>query len=192
VRAGAVVGAMAGAVVGTGFGAGLLVASAAPAAAHTALKASSPKDGGKIAVAPSRLLMEFTEPILGVGSQVVVRGPDGTDYRSGAAQIVDNKLTLPLKPLGPAGAYRVTFRVVAADGHSLTSGMRFTLTKPGPAAGGAKAVAQPAPLVPVTAYDAAKSVNNAPPWGAWVGGTIAVLSISGAVAFGRRVTRGLD
>ncbi|HEX6472791.1 MAG TPA: copper resistance CopC family protein [Streptosporangiaceae bacterium] len=165
-----------------------LAALAGPAGAHTALKASSPKDGGTMDVAPSRLVMEFTEPILTVGYRVVVRGPDARAYQSGAAQIVDNTLTQPLNPLGPAGEYKVTFRVVAADGHPLTSGMRFTLTKPGPASGGAKAEARPAPLAAVPS----NSVNNAPPWATWTAAAIVAVAISGAVFFGRRATHDLD
>jgi copper resistance protein C len=167
--------------------AGFSAALAGPAGAHTALKASSPKDGGKIGVAPSQLIMEFTEPILTVGYRVVVEGPNGRPYQAGAAQITDGTLTQPLNPLGPIGTYRVSFRVVAADGHPLTGGMRFTLTKPGPAAGGAKAEVQPAPLAQVST-----DVNNAPGWAPWVGGTVAVILISGAALFGRRVTRDLD
>ncbi|HEX6473052.1 MAG TPA: copper resistance CopC family protein [Streptosporangiaceae bacterium] len=171
--------------------AGLSAVVAGPAGAHTALKASSPKDGGKIAVAPSRLVMEFTEPILTVGYRVLVQGPDGHPYQAGAAQITDNRLTQPLSPLGPAGTYRVSFRIVAADGHPLTSGMRFTLTNPGPAAGGAKADAQAdVQLAPIA--QVSSNVNNAPGWAPWVGGTIAALLISGTVLFGRRVTRDLD
>jgi methionine-rich copper-binding protein CopC len=171
--------------------AAFLAASAAPAAAHTALKASSPKDGGKIDVAPSRLVMEFTEPILAIGSRVVVQGPDAGQYQAAAPQIVDNKLTQPLKPLGPPGEYRVEFRIVAYDGHPLTSGIRFTLTKPGPAAGGSQAVTQLAPLAPVSASNST-SVNNAPSWAPWIVSAVAVILMSGAVLFGRRVTRGLD
>ncbi|HEU5157921.1 MAG TPA: copper resistance CopC family protein [Streptosporangiaceae bacterium] len=175
-------------IAGTIISAAFLVASVAPtAAAHTALKASSPKDGGKIGVAPSRLLLEFTSPMISVGSRIVVEGPDGRAYQAGAPQITDDKVTQPLKPLGPAGEYRVEFRVVAYDGHPLSGGMRFTLTKPGPAEGGAEAV-QPAPLVAVSS----SSVNNAPSWAPWLGGALAVILLSGAVLFGRRATRDLD
>jgi copper resistance protein C len=167
--------------------AALVVASAPPAAAHTALEASSPKDGGTIAAAPSKLVLKFTEPILTVGYRLVVLGPDDRAYQTVAPQIVDDKLTQQLKPLGPAGEYKVEFRVVAADGHPLTSEMRFTLTKPGPAAGGSKAVVTAAPL-----YAASNSVNNAPPWAPWIGSAVVVILASGAVLFGRRATRGLD
>ena len=176
------------AIVGAIFlGIAFLVVSAAPAGAHTALKATSPKDGGTLAVAPSRLVMEFTAPILTVGYRVIVLGPHGGQYQAGMPQFTSNKLTQPLKPLGPAGEYQVEFRVVAYDGHPLTSSMAFTLTKPGPAAGGAQAEVSTAPLAAET-----NSVNNAPPWAAWTAGAITLLVVSGAVLYGRRKTRDLD
>ena len=166
--------------------------SATPVWAHTALEASSPKDGGKTGVVPRRVVLKFTEPILTTGSRVVVQGPNGVDYHSGAAQIAGDELTQPLKLLGPAGEYRVRFRVVAADGHPLTGGMRFTLATPGPsAAGGGSGVEdKPIPLAPV--YSTSGSVNNAPSWAPWLGGVLMVLLLSGAVWFGRRTTRDLD
>jgi methionine-rich copper-binding protein CopC len=175
------------AIVGAMVSVVFVVVSAAPAAAHTSLKASSPKDGGKIGVAPDELVLEFTYPILTVGYRIVVQGPDGRQYQGKAPQIADNKLSQPLKPLGPPGEYRVDFRVVAYDGHPLTSGMRFTLTKPGPAAGGAKALAQPPRLAPVS-----DTVHDAPSWVSWAGGALTALLVFFGVLFGWRVTRGLD
>lgn len=164
-----------------------VLAFAVPASAHTALQASSPKDGGKTAEAPSQLVLQFTEPILTTGYRIIVRGPDGQQYQAGAPQIVDTKLTQPLSPLGAAGEYAVEFRVVASDGHPLTTGMKFTLTKPGPASGGARAVA-PAPLSQVPQ----SSVNDAPSFAPWIAGAAVVIFVGGAVLFGRRVTHGLD
>lgn len=176
-------------IVGAIVCAVFLAASAMPATAHTYLKASSPEDGGRIDVAPSRLVLEFTEPIVGFGYRVTVLGPDGRDYEAGAPLAGRTTLAQPLKPLGPQGEYRVAFRVVAIDGHPLVSGIRFTLTRPGPAAGGSTAVAQAAPLVTATASN---SVNNAPLWAPWLAGAVAMLLVVGAVLFGRRVARDLD
>jgi methionine-rich copper-binding protein CopC len=174
-------------VVGVIVGGAVLVGSAAPAAAHTALTASSPKDGGRIDVAPSEILLQFASPILTVGSLVVVLGPGSVAYQAGPAQIAGSELAQPLKPLGPAGDYRVGFRVVADDGHPLTGEIQFALTKPGPAAGGAKALSGPASLVPVSV-----SVRDAPLWESWTAGVLVVLFVLGAVLFGWRVTRDLD
>jgi methionine-rich copper-binding protein CopC len=177
-------------VVGVVLTAVFFVFSAAPVWAHTALEASSPKDEGKIAVAPTRVVLKFTEPILNTGARVVVQGPDGRTYQGGAPQIAGDRLTQLLQPLGPTGAYRVKFRVVADDGHPQSFAMSFTLTKPGPAAGGASADDRQIALAPV--YSTAGSANNAPAWAAWIGGVLAVALISGAIWFGRRTTRDLD
>jgi methionine-rich copper-binding protein CopC len=175
-------------LLGALLGATFLVASAMPASAHTALAASSPKDGGKIAVAPSQLQLEFTTPIYTSGFRVAVQGPDGLSYQAGAAQAVGNKLTQPLKPLGPIGLYRVQFRIVASDGHPLVSSMEFTLTKPGPAQGGAKATT----YGPLSSVRTLTSANDAPGWAPWTGVAAVAIAAFGAVVFGRRVTRGLD
>jgi methionine-rich copper-binding protein CopC len=166
-----------------------VLVSAPLAAAHTGLKATSPQDGSKIDKAPSQIVLEFTLPILTVGYRVVVQGPDGHQYQTGTPYIVDNKLTQQLKPLGAAGEYRLDFRVVAADGHPQTFGISFTLTKPGPAAGGAAAVAGLTPLPPPGSASAA---NNAPSWAPWTVAAVALFLVFGAVLFGRRATHGLD
>lgn len=163
---------------------------AAPsAAAHTALKASSPQDGSKIDVAPSRIVLEFTLPILNIGDRVVVLGPDGREYQAGPPQSVEYTLTQPLKPLGRSGEYRVEFRVVAADGHPQTFAIHFTLTKPGPAAGGAAAAAG---LIPLPPPGSASAANNAPLWATLIAAAGALALMSGAVLIGRRATHGLD
>jgi methionine-rich copper-binding protein CopC len=166
----------------------LVLVSAPFAAAHTALKATSPQDGSRIGKAPSQIVLEFTLPILTVGYRVIVQGPDGHQYQTGTPYIVDNKLTQQLKPLGAAGEYRVDFRVVAADGHPQAFGISFTLTKPGPAAGGAAAVAG---LIPLPPPGSASAANNAPSWAPWTVAAVALVLVSGAALFGRRTTHGL-
>jgi methionine-rich copper-binding protein CopC len=176
------VGAIAFAIVSAAF----LVGATVPAAAQSYLRGSSPEDGGKIDVAPSQVLLEFTQPIRTTGYRIVVLGPTRTvTYQQLAAQITGDKLTQPLRPLGPPGEYQVEFRVVAADGLPMTGELRFTLTKPGPAEGGA--AARNAPYV-----TAATDVTDTRPWEVWTAGTLAVLLVIGAALFGWRVTRDLD
>ncbi|HEX4812229.1 MAG TPA: copper resistance CopC family protein [Nonomuraea sp.] len=169
-----------------------LAVTAMPAAAHTALKASSPQHGGQIPVAPSQLVLEFTGPIVDFGYQVSVRGPDGREYHAGTPRVSRTTLTQSLQPLGPPGEYQVTFRIVAEDGHPLVSGIRFMLTKPGPAAGGRAAMADAGPLTAVPPTSLANPGNNAPAWAPWMGGAFALLLVLAAVLFGRRVIRGID
>ncbi|HEY7263225.1 MAG TPA: copper resistance CopC family protein [Trebonia sp.] len=176
------VGAIAFAIVSGVF----LVGVAVPAAAQSYLSGSSPADGGKIDVAPSQVILEFTQPIRTTGYRVVVLGPTRTvAYQQLAAQITGDKLTQPLRPLGPPGEYQVEYRAVSADGLVLTGELRFTLTRPGPAQGGA--AARNGPYI-----TALTTVNDTRPWEVWTAGTLAVLLVIGAVLFGWRVTHDLD
>lgn len=174
---------VAAAVVSAAF----VFASAPTASAHTALDASSPQDGSNIDASPSQLVLHFASPILSVGDRIVVQGPDGQEYQTGKSQIVDSTVTQPLRPLGPTGVYQVAIRVVADDGHPNDFEMRFTLTKPGPAAGGANAVVvPPAPLAQV-----GSTANNAPSWAPWIPAAAVLIFASGAVLLGRRATHDL-
>lgn len=175
---------IAAAIVSVAF----VFALAPPASAHTSLAESSPQDGSRLDTAPGQIELQFSIPILTVGSNIIVAGPDGQQYQSGTPEIIDNKLTQSLKPLGPSGEYRVAIRVVADDGHPNTFEIRFTLTKPGPAAGGSKAVTNGAPLLPLPDG----SQNNAPPWAPWFAVAVVLILVSGAVLFGRRATHDLD
>lgn len=160
-------------------------ASAPAAFADTILVASSPQDGGETSRAPSQVELRFSDALRPGGNRAIVLGPDGRSYQTGPARIVGNKLIQPLAPLGPSGAYRVDFRVVAADGHTVFETITFTLTKPGPA-GGATLPPRRHQFIQV----GATALTNAPPWAPWAVGVTALILVSGAVLFGRRVTDG--
>lgn len=160
-------------------------ASAPAAAADAVLVGSSPQDGDEVALAPHQVELRFSEALRPAGNRVVVLGPSGGSYQAGAPRIVGNELTQPLAPLGPSGAYRIDFRVVAADGHTLFETIAFTLTKPGPAAGAAL------PSGPhLFTQPGETALTNAPPWAPWAVGVVALILVSGAVLFGRRATHG--
>jgi methionine-rich copper-binding protein CopC len=160
-------------------------ASAAVDYADTVLLASNPQDGDEIAQAPHQVELRFSEALRPAGNRVVVLGPSGGSYQAGAPRTVGNTLTQPLAPLGPSGAYRVDFRVVDADGHTLTETIDFVLTKPGPAAGAAL------PSGPhLFTQPGETALSDAPPWAPWAVGVVALILVSGAVLFGRRATHG--
>ncbi|HEX5403451.1 MAG TPA: copper resistance CopC family protein [Pseudonocardiaceae bacterium] len=165
-----------------------VLASAPAASADTAVLAlvtSSPRDGDEMALAPSQVELHFSEALRPGGDRVIVLGPSGASYQSGPARIVDNKLTQPLAPLGPSGTYRVDFRVVVADGHTLSETIAFTLTKPGPAAGAALPSGPHMFTQPVET-----ALTDAPPWAPWAVGAVALILVFGALLFGRRATHG--
>lgn len=151
-----------------------------------ALVASSPQNGDEMTLAPSQVELRFSEALRPVGDRVIVLGPSGASYQSGAARIVGNKLTQPLAPLGPSGSYRIDFRIVAADGQSLSETIAFRLTKPGPAAG----AALPSGPHLFTQPGETALTTDAPPWAPWAVGAVALILVSGALLFGRRSTHG--
>jgi hypothetical protein len=148
-----------------------------------ALVASSPQNGDETALAPSQVELHFSQALRPVGNRVIVLGPSGGSYQSGAARTVGDKLTQPLAPLGPSGSYRIDFRIVAADGQSLLETIAFRLTKPGPAAGAALPSGPHRFIQP-----GETALTDAPPWAPWAVGVVALILLSGAVLFGRRVT----
>ena len=107
-----------------------LLAVAAPAAAHDPLHGSDPADGAVLSAAPTQVVLTFAAAQAGIGAEVVVTGPDGTTWSDGPAQTSDVTVTQPLLPSMPDGAYVVTWRSVAQDGHPVSGSFGFTLQLP--------------------------------------------------------------
>ena len=93
-----------------------------------------------------------------------------------------------LRPLGPAGAYQVGYRVVSDDGHPVTGAITFTLTAPGPGAAVEPAPAASAapPAAAAATAAPAESGGGAPVW-PWIVG--AVLLVGGGVFAALRLGR---
>lgn len=182
---------------GTGL-AGLTLAclafamAATPAAAHTKLQSSDPKSDARLENAPGEITLVFNDPLRGRYTQVGVKGPDGENYETGPPRTVDGTVTQRLRPLRPAGKYRIGYRVVAPDGHPLTGTITFTLTEPGPgkaatpAASGSGSVAgSPPKAVRPAGEDSGSGFPAALLLG---GGFAAVLLIGAVLALRRRDT----
>jgi methionine-rich copper-binding protein CopC len=107
----------------------------APAAfAHNQLVSSGPANASAVETSPSNIELTFDQPVQGGKglNTVVVVGPNGTDqWQGGEAAVRGNVVTTPVRELGPAGDYRVGYRILSADGHPVTGEIRFTLTKAG-------------------------------------------------------------
>lgn len=169
-----------------------LVAGAAPAWAHTELDSSSPAANAQVGTAPTSVSLTFSEDIAAADATVSVAGPGGTDYAAGPATGDGDTLTVPLRPLGAAGAYTVTYRVVSDDGHPVSGTVPFTLTSPGPGAAAttpAPASGAPTAAAPETAprtVPTAADDGGAPVW-PWV--VLAVVVIGAGAVFALRRSR---
>jgi methionine-rich copper-binding protein CopC len=104
-----------------------LVAAAAPASAHTRLLSSTPVNGAVVPTAPDQITLLFAQHLLGLGA-VAVEGPDGCDVTSGAAVLDGATVTQRLTGYRPAGRYTLSYRIVSADGHPVSSQVTFTAT----------------------------------------------------------------
>ncbi|MEU8378043.1 copper resistance CopC family protein [Streptosporangium sp. NPDC048865] len=178
----------------------LLLASAAllgavtPAQAHNVLISSDPKDGAELATGPKKITLTFDQPVRQGFAQISVIGPDGAQWQEGKTVVDRAKVSVGVKPLGPAGVYSVGYRILSSDGHPVSSKITFTLTVPGQAAPAQAPAAEPvasaaAPQDPGLGAQAAEAAQNGGAGMAvlWIAGSIVVLG--GATVVAMRRTR---
>ncbi len=105
--------------------AALLLAVAAPAAAHSLLLESSPAAGSTVA-APRQLTVRFNNRIEKPLSRLrlVNEGGEAQPLTAPAADGPADHLTVGLPALGP-GTYRVEWRVLSTDGHIVSGSFSF-------------------------------------------------------------------
>lgn len=100
------------------------------ATAHDVLESTDPPDGAVLEAAPEQVVLTFTAPQAGVGAEVVVTGPDGAPWSEGPAVVAGPTVTQALAAGMPDGAYTVSWRSVAQDGHPVTGSFGFVVAGP--------------------------------------------------------------
>jgi copper transport protein len=116
-----------------------VLAIAAPAAsAHATLEGTTPARGAALKAEPGQVVFRFNEPVEGTFGAVRV-------YDAKGARVDDNHVVHPggageriavgLRSGLANGAYTATYRVVSADGHTISGGFVFDLGAPGAAPG---------------------------------------------------------
>jgi copper resistance protein C len=162
-----------------------MLGMATPALAHNVLVSSDPAKGASLETGPSRITLTFDAPVQGGNlNQIAVTGPGGTQWAEGNVEINSNVVTVPLRPLGPAGAYTVGFRVLSADGHPVKDEFTFTLTKAGtgtPATAGAATGAE--------TTQSEGSGGGVPIW-VWLVGAVVLLAVGLTLALRMGKERG--
>ena len=161
--------------------AALLVAAALTVAAgtgvayaHTTRIATVPDANAALTVGPDRVSATFDEPLQTTFAAMTVVGPDAHLWSSGQPRVAGAVLSVAVRPLGPAGAYTVHYRVTSADGHPVSGSWSFRLSVAGTGA----------PGPPADAVDT--STGGSSVWPFVVGGLIVVAAAGLWVALRRR------
>ncbi|HEX3785202.1 MAG TPA: copper resistance CopC family protein [Pseudonocardiaceae bacterium] len=105
---------------------------ATPALAHNVLVGSDPANGASVSVGPSQVRLNFNAPVQFGANYLTVIGPDGAHWeKTDNATVSGNSVSTSVAPLGPAGEYKVGYRIISADGHPVSGEVTFNLTKAG-------------------------------------------------------------
>lgn len=117
--------------VGTAAGACLLtiLATVAPAAAHTSLVGSDPADGSVLARSPGQVTLTFDEPVSLPARSVRVFDADGTPVVA-PPSARDAVITVDLPDQLEDGTYAVAWKVISADGHPVAGSLTFSVGRP--------------------------------------------------------------
>lgn len=138
----------------------LSVVTVAPAAAHTDLTGTNPRDGQSLRKPPAEITLTFGEDLLDGGDKLVAKDADGTPVALGQPRVDGPVLSADWPKAAADGTYTVSYRAVASDGHPLQGKFSFTVTAPKPASPSASAPGQ----APPTAEPAAAQTTATNPW----------------------------
>ena len=111
----------------------LVVAGAAPAAAHDELIRTAPAVGETATTAPSEVSLTFSGELIdgeGIQNLLQVRDADGNQWQSAAGTVDGPTFSAPLCEGLPNGDYEVAYRVVYSDGHSEERSFDFAVDDP--------------------------------------------------------------
>jgi copper resistance protein C len=173
---------------------------AVPAAAHAYLLDSSPEDGETVDDPPTEIVLEFNEAIQPDFVQVAVLDEADEPLDVAAPDVAGPIVTQPVTDLQP-GEYRVSYRVVSADGHPVDGSVSFTVTRAAAERPAPEPTAEPSPppeptAAPVagdtageptptdTPESAAADGTNSP--AVWLGGAALAVAAAAAALYLRR------
>jgi copper resistance protein C len=111
------------------------------ASAHAARVSAEPADNAVLTAGPAQVSATFNERLQTTFAAMTVVGPDGNVWSAGDPTVQGAVVSVGLRPLGPAGAYTVNYRVTSADGHVVSGSWSFRLTVPGTGTPGPAATA---------------------------------------------------
>ena len=109
----------------------LLISLTPHAYAHSTLVSSNPASGAILNSAPTRVSLTFNEKLLIISGKnpnsLQVTSMTGDSPIVGPLVIVGNKISVPLKSKPQKGRFKISYRVVSADGHPIQGSFFFSI-----------------------------------------------------------------
>jgi methionine-rich copper-binding protein CopC len=107
----------------------LFLALTHPASAHTTLVSEVPAAESQIKELPSELILTFAEDLIQIGDSTSLNLTDenGDEYTTGDLSINGSQVSKKIDPKEVFGKFKVSYRVVAADGHVIKGEYSFTV-----------------------------------------------------------------
>lgn len=105
----------------------VLLAPAAPAAAHDQLIGSDPAAGERLDSAPTALTLEYSAEVMELGAMVIVADATRDDWVQEEPVVDGTAVSVALPEGMPAGGYEIRWRVVSSDGHPISGVIPFTV-----------------------------------------------------------------
>jgi copper resistance protein C len=136
--------------------------STGPAAAHASQTGSTPAAGAVLTSAPAVVEVEFDADLMDVGAALVVRDSRGTSITTGPPEIQRNRISVPVSPDAAAGEYVVAYRVVSADGHTVSTSFTYAVVADAPPSAAASTATGPPTGQPSAAASLAAPSATAP------------------------------
>jgi copper transport protein len=157
----------------------LLLCVRAVALAHAMLLSSDPPQGGTVTASPARVRLVFSEPLEASVSGIAIVDVTGHSTKLEVSSDPRNvrALIAPLDSL-PDGSYRVVWRTMSADGHSVEGSYVFQVRSRD--AGGAS----PADTTHANVLPPDEPASQAMSWGPSIAGAPVVPSLLRAAAVG--------
>lgn len=162
---------------------------ATPAAAHSDLTSSTPTSGATVDSAPAVVELVFNEEIAQTGLQVVAQGPAGS-LPLGTPVVSGTTVTSPWPQNAGGGDFRVSYRVVSADGHPIDGTITFTVAgaaaaRPSDSAASADASSGSAEPVTAAATEATSGAADSSGFPLWIPAVVVVVGVVIGAAIAR-------
>ncbi|MBA4335722.1 MAG: copper resistance protein CopC, partial [Methylobacterium sp.] len=100
-------------------------AASGSALGHAALNGAAPADGSVLPVAPTEMMLTFSEPVSPLALRLIA--PDGTATPLDQVQLRDRTLVIAAPAGLSPGTHVISWRVVSADGHPVGGSVLFSI-----------------------------------------------------------------